>query len=153
MSVKNLFISIGISLGVGGLSSLLTYKSQDIYDEIITPQLSPPSILFPIVWTILYILMGISSYMIYNSQSESKNKALTIYALQLIVNFIWPILFFNLRVFLLSFLCLILLIILVLYMLKLFYDIKPISSYLQVPYICWLLFASYLNFMIYILNS
>ena len=153
MSKKNLFISMGISLGVGGLSSLLTYKSQNIYDEIITPTLSPPSILFPIVWTVLYILMGISSYIVYNSQSEFKSKALVIYVLQLIVNFIWPILFFNLRVFLLSFLWLILLVILVIYMLKLFYDVKPISSYLQIPYICWLLFASYLNFMIYILNS
>ena len=153
MSKKNLFISMGISLGVGGLSSLLTYKSQNIYDEIITPTLSPPSILFPIVWTVLYILMGISSYIVYNSQSEFKSKALVIYVLQLIVNFIWPILFFNLRVFLLSFLWLILLVILVIYMLKLFYDVKPISSYLQIPYICWLLFASYLNFMIYVLNS
>ena len=153
MSAKNLFISIGISLGIGGLSSLLTYKSQNIYDEIVTPTLSPPSILFPIVWTILYILMGISSYMIYDSKSEFKSKALIIYAMQLIVNFIWPILFFNLRLFLLSFLWLILLIIIVFYMLKIFYDIKPVSSYLQIPYICWLLFASYLNFMIYILNS
>ena len=82
MSAKNLFISIGISLGIGGLSSLLTYKSQNIYDEIVTPTLSPPSILFPIVWTILYILMGISSYMIYDSKSEFKSKALIIYARQ-----------------------------------------------------------------------
>ncbi len=152
LKLKSLIISLAISLGVGGLSSVVTKGSSEIYKGLNQPPLAPPSWLFPIVWTILYILMGISSYIIYESNSNIKNKALTVYITQLAVNFIWPILFFNLEMFLFSFIWLILLLGLVLYMTLLFYQIKPFAAYLQIPYILWLIFAGYLNLMIYILN-
>lgn len=154
LNLKSLIISLIISLGVGGLSSILTKNSSEIYNSLNRPPLSPPSWLFPIVWIILYILMGISSYIIYESSvdTKTKNKALTIYLLQLAVNFVWPILFFNLEMFLFSFVWLIFLIVLVLYMTVSFYNIKPLAAYLQIPYIIWLFFAAYLNLMVYILN-
>ncbi len=152
LKLKPLITSLVISLGVSGLSSITIRGSSEIYKNLNRPPISPPSWIFPVVWTILYILMGISSYIIYESNSNIKNKALTVYITQLAVNFIWPILFFNLEMFLFSFIWLILLLGLVLYMTLLFYQIKPLAAYLQIPYILWLIFAGYLNLMIYILN-
>lgn len=152
LKLKPLITSLLISLGVGGLSSIITRGSSEIYKNLNRPPISPPSWIFPVVWTILYILMGISSYIIYESNSIIKNKALTVYIIQLAVNFIWPILFFNLEMFLFSFIWLILLLGLGLYMTLLFYQIKPFAAYLQIPYILWLIFAGYLNLVIYILN-
>ena len=152
LKLKTLIISLAISLGVGGLSSIITRESSEIYKNLNRPPLSPPSWVFPIVWTFLYILMGISSYIIYESNSNIKNKALTVYIIQLAVNFIWPILFFNLNMFLLSFIWIILLFVLILYTVVLFYEINPLAAYLQIPYILWIIFAGYLNLMVYILN-
>ena len=95
-----MFKSILISLAVGLLSFLFTMGNMDIYSEV-NSIIEPPKILFPIVWTILYILMGISSYMIYKSNDKNKNEALLIYICQLIVNFFWSIIFFIFRKFLL----------------------------------------------------
>lgn len=153
IKLKDLLISIGISLGVGILSSLLTLNSMDLYKDLNQPFLAPPSYLFPIVWTILFILMGISSYLIYNSNSECKNNALTIYAIQLLVNFFWPIIFFNAQMFLFSFIWLLLLWILILVMIIKFYPINKLSALLQIPYLLWVTFAGYLNFMVYMLNK
>lgn len=150
--MKKLFISILISLSVGGLSALITSGSIDVYKTLIKPPLAPPSILFPIVWTILYILMGISSYLVYKSNDLNSDDSLKIYALQLLINFIWPILFFVLKLRLLSFIWIILLLIIVLIMIIKFYRVNKISAYLQIPYLIWVLFASYLNLGFYILN-
>ena len=152
LKLKTLITSLAISLGVGGLSSIITRGSFEIYKDLNRPPLSPPSWIFPVVWTILYILMGISSYIVYESDSELKNKALTVYIIQLAVNFIWPILFFNLEMFLLSFVWLLILLALIIYMILLFYKISPIAAYLQIPYLLWIVFAGYLNLMIFILN-
>ena len=147
--MKKLIISILISLGVGGLSALITSGSMDVYKTLVKPPLAPPSILFPIVWTILYILMGISSYLIYKSND---NDSLKVYALQLLINFIWPILFFVLKLRLLSFIWIILLLAIVLIMIIKFYRVNKLSAYLQIPYLIWVLFASYLNLGFYIIN-
>ena len=96
--------------------------------------------------------MGVSAYGVYQSNSKDKGLALTIYALQLAINFIWTLLFFNARFFWISFLCLITLWILILAMIKTFKSINELSGYLQIPYILWVSFAGYLNFMIAILN-
>ena len=152
IKLKSLIISLAISLGVGGLSSIITSNSSDIYQNLNQPPLAPPSWLFPVVWTILYILMGISAYIVYESDYPSKNKALTVYAIQLVVNLVWPILFFNLEMFLLAFLWLMLLFVLVIYMIVLFYKISPIAAFLQIPYALWIIFAGYLNLMVYLLN-
>ncbi len=152
IKLKPLIVSILIPLAVGGLAALLTMGQMDIYQTLTRPPLSPPSILFPIVWGILYLLMGISSYFIYISNSHIKKSALTLYAVQLVVNFIWPILFFNVQNYLFSFIWLVLLWILVLFMVILFYKIKPLAGVLQIPYLVWITFAGYLNLAIYLLN-
>ena len=153
MKIKNkthLLISILIPLAVGGLSSLLSGNMS--YSTFDKPSFSPPSYLFPVVWTVLYILMGISSYIIYSSNSTNKENALKTYAIQLFFNFFWSILFFGLSQYLLAFVWLILLIILIIVMIYQFYQIQPLAAYLQIPYLLWCLFAAYLNYTIYRLN-
>ena len=153
--IKPYVISIAIALAVGGLSALLTAGNMNIYDRIITPPLSPPPILFPIVWTILYTLMGVSSARIYikgKKQNIDVSGALSVYALQLAVNFFWSIIFFNMQAFLFAFIWIILLWLLIIVMIKRFYEIDPLSAWLQIPYLLWVTFAAYLTFAIYILN-
>ncbi len=149
---KSLTANLVISLGTGILSAIITRNSMDTYKNLNLPKLAPPSILFPIVWTILFILMGISAYIIYESNSDQKQSALTIYGIQLLVNFIWPILFFNLELYLFSFIWIILLWLLIILMITSFKKISSVAAYLQIPYLLWVTFASYLNFMIYYSN-
>lgn len=146
-----LAISILIPLLVGSLSALLS-GNMTKYASLNKPVLSPPAFIFPVVWTILYILMGISSYIIYSSGSAETANALKTYAVQLFMNFLWSILFFRFQQYLFAFLWLVVLIILIYIMIKQFYKINPVASYLQIPYLLWCLFAAYLNFSIYILN-
>lgn len=124
------------------------------FDELNKPYLSPPGWLFPIVWTILYILMGLASYIIITSSSDgNKTKtALKIYGLQLLFNFFWPTLFFNLNLYFFSFLWLIILWLLILITIVLFYKISKTAAYLMVPYLLWVTFASHLNFSVALLN-
>lgn len=152
INLKSLIISLLVSLGVGGLASLATRDSMQIYKFIKLPPFAPPSMVFPIVWIILYTLMGISAYMIYESSSKYKSLALTVYSIQLIVNFVWPLLFFNGRMFSAAFICLLILWLLVLWMIILFYRVNHWAAYLQIPYIIWLTFAAYLNFSVFLLN-
>ncbi len=152
--IKPYIIGILIPLAVGGLAAFLTRNSMDIYKSVEKPPLAPPGILFPIVWTVLYILMGIGSTLVYKSDAEAKdkNQALFIYGLQLAVNFFWSILFFNLRAFLPSFIWLLLLWVLVVIMIVRFGRIGKTAAWLQVPYLLWVSFAGYLNLMIWLLN-
>ena len=149
---KALIISLAISLGAGAFSAFLTMGEMDIYKKLNLPPLSPPSWLFPVVWTILFALMGISAYIIYMSEDENKTKALIVYGLQLVVNVIWPVLFFKYEAFLLAFVWLLLLWFLVFYMIKSFYSINKPAAILQLPYLLWITFEGYLNLMIYLLN-
>lgn len=152
--IKQFIISVAISLSIGGLSAILTRQSMSVYSSLNRPALAPPAIAFPIVWTILFFLMGISAYLVYREQnSEYRTSALFIYGVQLIVNFIWPLIFFNSQKFLLAFFWLIILWLLVLIMIILFHKVKPSAAFLQIPYILWLTFAGYLNFMVYLLNK
>lgn len=150
---KVLVVSILISVGVGALSALLTRNSMDVYEKVIQPPLSPPSWIFPVVWTILFILMGISAYLIYRSDSLYRNSALRIYATQLAVNFFWSIIFFNLEMYLFSFLWLLLLLVMIVIMIMSFSKINKTAAYLQIPYLLWVSFAGYLNLGIYLLNK
>lgn len=152
--VKTYWTGIGIPVAVGLLSAYLTRSNMDLYQSIVQPKLSPPAVVFPIVWTILYILMGISSTMVYNSVAaeSEKSQALLVYGLQLIFNFFWSIFFFNYRAFLLSFVWLMALWILIAAMIVQFYKINATAARLQIPYFVWVTFAGYLNLMIYILN-
>lgn len=151
--LKPYIISIAIALAVGGLSAFFTRGNMDIYDTINTPPLTPPMILFPIVWSVLYILMGISSAKVYTEKDiYDVWGALKVYAFQLVVNFFWSLIFFNMRAFLFAFVWLLLLILLVIIMIVQFHKIRPWTGYLQIPYLVWITFASYLTFMIYLLN-
>ena len=143
--------SILIPVIVGGIVGLIISGSID-YNTLQKPFLSPPSILFPIVWTILYILMGIS-YGILQSNQLVDEKINTIYYLQLAVNALWSIFFFTLKWRLFAFLWIILLDILVIIMIKKFYDKNKTARLLQIPYIIWTLFATYLNLGVYLLNK
>ena len=151
--IKPYVISIAIALAVGGLSALLTSGNMNVYDTLNRPALAPPAIVFPIVWTILFVLMGISSAMIYEERGEQDvSGALIIYGLQLVVNFFWSLIFFNMRSYLFAVIWLALLWVLVMWMIIRFYKVKPLAAYLQIPYLIWLSFAFYLTLMIYLLN-
>lgn len=152
IKLKNLLISILIPLAVGGLSSFIVRGSFSLFSQVNKPPISPPSILFPIVWTILYILMGIASYIVYENSKNKKNNGLTFYAIQLIFNFVWPILFFNYNLYLVSFIWLFILWILILITTIKFYNVNKIAGYLMIPYLVWVFFAGYLNLGIYLLN-
>lgn len=146
-----LIISILIPLAVGFLSATLS-GNMTSYAKLNKPALSPPGFLFPIVWIILYILMGISSYIIWSSNSPDAPKALKIYALQLFFNFGWSIIFFRFSLYLFAFIWLAALIVLIIIMIRQFYQINKTAAYLQIPYLIWCFFAAYLNFMIYVMN-
>ena len=150
---KPLLINIAIPLFlIGGLSALLTMNSMQIYSRINQPPLSPPGWLFPIVWTILFILMGIASYIIFESSENNKLPAFIVYALQLILNFTWSIVFFNSGNYWLSFGIIILLLILICLNIFLFGKIDTTAGVLLIPYLLWVAFATYLNISIAILN-
>lgn len=149
MKIKKLIISILIPLLLGIIVSL--FINTDIYDVIIKPKISPPKIVFPIVWTILYILMGISNYII--NKGNKKEVPNLIYYISLAINLIWPIIFFNTQEYLISLLIIIILIIFVALTIIEYFKISKIAGYLQIPYILWLLFALYLNYQVLILNG
>lgn len=152
IKLKPLVISIAIPLLVGGLSSFFTRNAFADYQSVVQPPFAPPPWIFPVVWTILYILMGISCYMVYMSRHPLREDALKIYAAQLAVNFFWPLLYFLLKAYLVAFLWLVLLVMMVALMAYVFFRIKPLSGILQLPYLVWCSFASVLNLSIYLLN-
>ena len=153
--IKVFAISIFISLAVGALSAFVTRNSMGIYNDIIRPFLSPPSWVFPVVWTVLFILMGISAAIIYNNKTAStlqKNSALLTYILSLFVNFFWSIIFFNLRAFLFASIWILLLLYLIVRTIMKYYKIDKTAAFLQIPYLVWVSFATYLTFAIWYLN-
>ena len=142
--MKNLIKNILIPVIMGGIVGLIINPFMN-YQDLNRPPLSPPGIAFPIVWTILYIIMGYSFY-----KQDEQNK--TIYYIQLIVNGLWSIFFFVFKWYLFSFLWIILLIILVIIMIKEFYKVNKLSGLINIPYLIWLIFAAYLSFGVYLLN-
>ena len=139
-------------LAVGALSGFLSRSGMSQYSTLRQPPLSPPGWLFPIVWTILYLLMGISAFLISTSDSEDKTLALQLYKIQLSINFIWPLVFFLLHWYLAAFFVLVLLWYLVILMILAFGGIHPTAAKLQLPYLIWITYAGYLNLGIFILN-
>lgn len=148
---KLLIVCVVIPLAAGFLSSLITRGGMEVFASIRKPPLSPPAWLFPAVWTILYTLMGISSYLVLTSggSREDVQNALSVYAYQLLVNILWPVFFFNFQWFFFSLIWLVLLVLLVAAMIREFYRLSKSAAYLNIPYLVWLLFAGYLNFTIW----
>lgn len=148
-------ISVAISLGVGIVSALLTRGNMNIYEEVSTPPLSPPSFLFPVVWTVLFVLMGISAAMVLTTGTSplvKRKNALSVYGMSLFFNFFWSIIFFNLRAFLIAFVWLVVLLALIILTIVKYFKINRTAAYLQIPYALWVTFAGYLNLGIFILN-
>ena len=151
VNYKILVTSILIPVILGSIVGYLTASSNNYY-ELNLPSFAPPGILFPIVWTILYILMGISYYIIVTSNSHDRDDALLVYKIQLVINLLWCFWFFTFKFYLFSFIWILLLITFALIMIKKFYDISKVSAYLQIPYLLWLIFAGVLNLFVYFSN-
>lgn len=147
-------ICVSIPLLVGGLAAFLTSDSMELFEAMNQPPLSPPGSLFPIVWTILYILMGIASYLVVTSGNPSGEiqAAMMVYGIQLLFNFLWSIIFFNLEWYWFAFIWLLMLWGLIYLTKHLFSMISKIAGYLMIPYLLWVAFAGYLNLGIAILN-
>lgn len=152
--IKKIIISIALPLLVGALSAFLSGDQHAVYDTLTQPPLAPPPWTFGVVWTILYTLMGISAYLVSQSEAQphGKNKAFVFYYLQLVFNFFWSIWFFRFQMFGFSFLWLIVLLVLAVITAVMFYDKSRTAGWLLLPYIAWLSFAAYLNYMIWMLN-
>lgn len=149
--IKIYIKSIAIPVIIGGIVGFAISSSID-YNSLERPFLSPPSIAFPIVWSILYVLMGVS-YGILKSKKLTTTEIDWIYYIQLGVNSLWSIFFFLAKWRLFSFIWIIILAILIIVMILKFYNKNKLASLLQIPYLLWVLFASYLNIAIYILNK
>ena len=149
---KPLLIQFAISLGVAGLSALSTMNSMGLYQSLNRPPLSPPGCLFGVVWTILFVLMGLSAYLVWITDSEDKKPALRLYGIQLAVNFVWSILFFCLQAYWFAFLWLLLLWVLIIAMIIAFMKVSFPAAMLQIPYLLWVTFAGYLSLFVALLN-
>ena len=147
-------IWILIAEAVGFLSGWLSRSGMEVYSNTaVQPALAPPMWLFPVAWGILYALMGIGAAQVWLSpESALRRRGLNLFVAQLVVNFFWSLIFFNLQAYGFAFLWLLLLLGLVVWMAVTFYQVDPLAGWLQVPYILWLLFAAYLNFAVWILN-
>ena len=151
--LKTYAISILIAEAIGGIAGLFTSMGMDEYKLVEKPPLTPPAILFPIVWTILYALMGISVARIWMSPpTKERNHGLIIYAVQLFFNFLWSIIFFNFQAYGFAFFWLIALWALILGMIIIFNKTDRLAALLQIPYLLWVTFAGYLNLMVWLLN-
>ena len=152
---KPYLISAAVALSIGTLSGLLSIVGMNVYMESVTkPALTPPEWIFPVVWTLLYILMGIGSARIWmHDDSIQRSRGLNLYVVQLILNFFWSLIFFNAQAFGVAVIWLLLLLTAVVLMTIQFYKVDRKAAYLQIPYIIWLVFATYLSIGAWYLNK
>ena len=150
--VKRL-IAWAIPLAVGGLAALLS-GGMDNYKIINQPPLSPPGWVFPVVWTVLYLLMGEASYRVLVSGGDRGQirRALTAYGVQLLLNFLWPLVFFGGQMYLAAFFLLIALWVAIFVTMRLFAKMDETAGDLLIPYLLWVTFAGYLNLGVFLLN-
>ena len=152
---KTYLLWIALAEGVGAVSGWLTREGTEIYQQtVLQPSFAPPPLVFPVVWGILYALMGIGAARIWMSEeSGERARGLRLYGVQLFMNFLWSIFFFNFQAYGFSFIWLLLLLAAIVLMTLSFYKTDKISAYLQIPYILWVSFAAYLNYMVWMLNG
>lgn len=153
IKLKPLIVSLFISLGVGGLSALLTRGSMETYRALKQPPLSPPGWVFPVVWTVLFALMGIAAYLVWMQDGPGRSGALALYGAQLIFNFFWTLIFFNLGNYALAFFWLAALWVLILLCTLSFFKEDARAGWMMVPYLVWVAFAGYLNAGVWLLNG
>lgn len=151
--IKSLLLALVIPLALGGLGTLLS-GGMESYGTLEKPPLSPPGWVFPVVWTLLYLLMGLASWLVYTADApgEDKKKALTLYAAQLLVNVFWPTVFFAWQQYLAALGVLAALWMLILLTANRFSRIRERAGDLLIPYLLWVSFAAYLNLGTFLLN-
>ncbi len=151
---KPYILFVLLTEAVGALAGFLTREGTKLYKTgIIKPPLSPPGVVFPIVWSILYALMGIGAARIWKAKpSAARTRSLVLFAVQLVFNFFWSIIFFNLQKFGFALVWLIALWVLILAMCLSYRDVDKLAAWLQIPYFLWVTFAAYLNLGVWILN-
>ena len=149
---KQLFVTVAVPLGLGLISSLITRSGIKDFAFANQPALTPPPWVFAVAWTVLYILMGVSSYIIRSYGEEATRTASAFYALQLAFNVTWPLIFFGAKSYLFAFIWLLILFGLAVAMVVSFWKIDKKAALLEIPYIVWLAFAAYLNLGVYVLN-
>ncbi len=151
---KTLLLCLAVPLAAGGIGALLAGGFRESYGAMYKPLLSPPGWVFPVVWTVLYLLMGYAGWLVLTSDASEprRRRALTVFGVQLLLNLLWPLLFFRLGWYGFAFVWLLLLILAVLLCLLLFRYIVKRAGDLLVPYLLWLFFAAYLNLGAAILN-
>ena len=151
---KTYGLFILITEAIGAVAGLLTSLGMSAYEAVEKPALTPPPIVFPIVWTILYALMGVSAAKIWLSEeSGERARGLRLYGVQLAMNFLWSIFFFDFQAYGFSFFWLLLLLLAIILMTISFYKTDKVAGYLQIPYVLWVSFAAYLNCMVWLLNK
>ena len=150
-----LIVSIALPLGLGAIAGLFTSQAvPEWFTSLNRPSFSPPNWIFGPVWTALYILMGVSFYLVWKQEAgRRRNRAIAVFLVQLLLNFLWSFLFFYFREIGLALVEIILLWISIIVMLVLFYRIRPVAAYLNIPYLLWVTFASVLNAAYFVLNS
>jgi tryptophan-rich sensory protein len=152
--MKKIWLFLGFPLAVGGLATLLA-GGMGSYGSFNQPPLSPPGWVFPVVWTLLYLAMGYSSWRVYTKEENDRQRRLSLglYLVQLFFNFIWPIIFFRFEAFLVAFGVLIALWIGIVATMWQFYKSDERAGDLLIPYLLWVTFAGYLNLGVYLLNG
>ncbi len=150
---KQLLLWGAVVLAVALLSGLGAMNAKEVYGRILTPAFAPPAAIFPYVWGALYLLMAVSAYLIQTSDDPRRTGALAIFCAQLIVNGLWPLLFFRAEWFFLSFVWILALWLLLCWMLVEFHKIRPLAAWLQIPYFLWTTFAAVLNGAVWLLNK
>lgn len=149
INFKKLFVFIIATFLLGNLFTVFSMNTE-FYKSLEKP-FNLPSIIFPIVWSILFVLMSISLYIV-SENKKTETKSYILYFVQLFINSLWTLFFFKLKLFLFSFLWIFVILFFVILMIINFYKINKVSAYLQIPYVLWLLFAGFLNYSIYYLN-
>lgn len=149
---KALLLNLLLPLGVGGLAALFTRGAMEQYGSLNQPPLSPPGWVFPVVWTALYLLMGLAAYLVWQTGSAARGGAFFLYGVQLALNFGWTLLFFCVQNYLFALVWLFLLWVAVLCTLTRFFQLRPAAGWLLLPYLLWVTFAGYLNAGVWLLN-
>lgn len=149
---KRLIIIIIITFVVGSFFNFFTMNNMDTFKELEKP-INVPGILFPIVWSVLYLLMSVSLYIVTKKDEKTNTRALIVYVVQLIINSLWSLIFFGFGAYLFAFVWILLLIISIIVMMVTFFKIDKRAFYLNIPYLLWSIFAGYLTLGIYMLNK
>lgn len=152
IKLKKLIVYLAATFLFGVVGALLGGGASQIYSSINKPPLSPPSIVFPIVWSILYLLMGLGAYFLSNERDSNTSDLLKVYWIQLVLNALWALFFWRVKAFWFAAIIIVAILVLVIWFTVKAYKINKLTAFMFIPYIIWLLFALYLNVGVAVLN-